>query len=208
MTSVKCLSCGLVNFSTEKSCKRCKSPLAGAGNGTQQFQSFQNPPPPPVFHGDPTVREQVSVPAQRPPCIKCGSRQNISVRNFVKFYNSPVAFLGIFLGLLPYILLKLLLRTKHDLTAPFCEPCWGKFRHLGTCNVLNTLLFFPLLIVGVVFAFAVDSEWVLLAAVLLPFLVLALGSFYLKTLEPKYKRVNSKEVVIDAPYVGEILYTR
>jgi hypothetical protein len=142
------------------------------------------------------------------PCVKCGTGEKTSVHNFVKIYNSPVAWLGIFLGLLPYYLLKLLLRTKHNLTAPFCESCWSRFRHVETYRVLNALLFFPLIIGGVVFAFAVDSEWVLLVSVLMPFLVLAAGSFYLTTLEPKYKRVNAKEVVIDAPHVGEILYTR
>ena len=79
---------------------------------------------------------------------------------------------------------------------------------MAPLKVLNTLFFFPLLIVGVVFAFSVDSEWVLLAAVLLPFLVLATVSYLLTWLEPKFKRVNAKEVIIDAPYVGEILYTR
>jgi hypothetical protein len=105
-------------------------------------------------------------------------------------------------------LLKLLLRTKHDLTGPFCEPCWNKFQYVGPLRILNTLAFFPLIIIGVIFAFSVDSEWVLLAAVLLPFLVLATVSYLLTSLEPKFKRVNAKEVVIDAPYVGEILYTR
>ena len=79
---------------------------------------------------------------------------------------------------------------------------------VGTLKVLNTLMFFPLLIIGIVFAFSVDSEWVLLAAVLLPLLVLATVSYCLTFLEPKFKRVNSKEVIIDAPYVGEIVYTR
>ena len=206
MTSIKCPSCGLVNFSTQSNCKRCNEPLHGSGI-TQQFQSIQDPPPPPTFHGT-SVGDYPAPVAQAYPCIKCGNRQNTSVRNFVKIYNSPIAILGIFLGLIPYFLLKLLLRTKHDLTGPFCESCWNKFQYVGPLRILNTLAFFPLIIIGVIFAFSVDSEWVLLAAVLLPFLVLATVSYLLTSLEPKFKRVNAKEVVIDAPYVGEILYTR
>jgi len=213
MTSVKCLSCGLVNFATLQSCKRCKSPLStGAmGGSNQQFQSFQNPPPPPVFHGDTTVGEYSSPPAQSHPCIKCGSRQNISVRNFVKYYNSPVALLGIFLGLLPYIFLKLLLRTKHDLTGPFCEPCWKRFQSTNTYGVLNVFLFLILLIGGIAFSIYIDSvtaEWWLLGSVLLAFVVLFVGNSFVTKLGPKYKRVTSKEVVVDAPFVGEIVYSK
>src|SRR5690349_17616277 len=114
MTSVKCRNCGLVNFATEPSCKRCKNSLPGAPSGTAQFQSFQSPPPPPVFHGGEPVQDDFSPAIPTHPCIKCGNTEKISVHNFVKFYNSPIAWLGIFLGLLPYYLLKLLLRTKHN----------------------------------------------------------------------------------------------
>ena len=205
MTSLKCRNCGLVNFSTEVSCKRCRTPLPG--DGTQQFQSFHNPPPPPVFDGD-TVEKYDSTPSQSFPCIKCGNRQNISVQNFVKVYYSPVAFLGIPLGILTYFILKWLLSTKHDLAGPFCALCWARFQNAESYRTVNTLLFFPLLIAGIVFAFYVDNVLVLLAALLVPLFVLTGVGYFLNTYGPKYKRVNSREVVIDAPHVGEILYAK
>src|SRR5215203_5537707 len=122
MTSIKCLSCGLVNFSSEEFCKRCKSPLSRVGGSDANFDASRMPPPPPVFHGD-HAESTTPPPPEVYPCIKCGSRGAITIRNFVKIYHSPVAIVGIFLGCLPYVLLKLLLRTKHDLTGPFCEAC-------------------------------------------------------------------------------------
>lgn len=208
MTSVKCRSCGLVNFSTVPSCKRCKSPLAGSASSQDQFGSFHSPPPPPIFHGDSTVLANVSAGSHAPPCLKCGSRDRITVRNFVKIYNSPVAILGIFLGLLPYFLLKLLLRTKHHLTGPFCEKCWATVKNLRAYEVANSLLFFPILIGGIVFSVFMQNDLILMGSLLFSLFVLAAGSYYLSTLGPKYKRLNSKEAVIDAPFVGEIVYTR
>ena len=211
MTSVKCRSCGLVNFSTEQSCKRCKSALYSVTSASARFEAFQMPPPPPIFHGDGSSGANSSVAPQSPPCIKCGGRQKIAIRSFVKIYNSPVAILGIFLGLLPYVILKLLLRTKHDLTGPFCERCWTRFQNSKIYSVGNVLLFFVLLFGGVALSIYIDSvnsEWLLLGSVIMAFVVLTAGHYYLATLGPKYKRVNAKEVVIDAPFVGEIVYTK
>jgi len=204
MTSIKCSHCGLVNFSTEPHCKRCKNPIATTSTNRSPVHDFQSPPPPPTFNnGIATYQEQ-----EVPPCIKCGNRQNIAVQGFVKFYNSPVAILGIFIGILPYLLLKILLRTRHDLTAPFCQGCWAKFRNARTYDLLNGLLFFPIMIGGIIFSIATDSEWLLLGSFLFPFLVFAVGKFYVSSISPKYKRVTAKEVVIQAPFVGEIVYSK
>jgi hypothetical protein len=207
MTSIKCRSCGLVNFSTERSCKRCKSPINGEATADERFLPFQSPPPPPTFSGDASAASTAREPVY--PCIKCGGRQRTNVRSFVKIYNSPVAILGIFLGLLPYFILKILLRTKHNITGPFCEPCWARFQSARTTyKVANALLFLMLFGGGIVLSIYIDSDKLFLASILFPWVVLAAGSYYLTTLGPKYKRVNSKEVVIDAPHVGEIVYTR
>ena len=77
-----------------------------------------------------------------------------------------------------------------------------------TYKVANALLFLMLFGGGIVLSIYIDSDKLFLASILFPWVVLAAGSYYLTTLGPKYKRVNSKEVVIDAPHVGEIVYTR
>ena|SRR5687768_12848211 len=206
MSAIKCRNCGLVNFSTEIECKRCKKPIAGKSGG-QQTQNFLSPPPPPVFDQSGGVA-YVAVDNVIPPCIKCGKQDSITVQSFRKVYNSPVALLGIVLGLLPYFILKLLLRTVHNLTAPFCQPCWKRFRNVEALGILNTLAFFVLLIAGIIFSIVMDSEWLLLGSLLMPILVYFTMQFYLSSISPKYKRVTSKEVIIDAPHVGQIVYSR
>jgi hypothetical protein len=207
MNSIKCPNCGLVNFSHDKVCKRCEVPLSASGS-TRSLAPALNPPPPPIFHdGQLAYRE----PANRdpaPPCIKCGGREQVSIQNFVKVYNSPVAVLGIFLGVLPYILLKLILQKRHNITAPFCSPCWARYKAAKIYRVLNVLLFFVLLVGGITLSVYLDSEWMLLVGLLMPFVVLAVGHYYLNSFDPKYKKVTPTEVIIDAPFVGEILYTR
>ena len=210
MTSIKCRNCGLVNFATEQSCKRCNSALPHASTGSDQFASFNSPPPPPTFHGG---AEQTNSSSNEfiPPCIKCGSRKKITVRNFVKIYHSPVVLLSIFIGLLPYFILKRLLRTKHDLTGPFCEPCWQRFQSVKWYNAANILLFLVLLISGIAFSIYIDSvssEWWLLGSLVVSLVVFTAGNYYLETFGPKYRKVNAKEVVIDAPFVGAIVYSK
>ena len=70
------------------------------------------------------------------------------------------------------------------------------------------MLFFVLLVGGITLSVYLDSEWMLLVGLLMPFVVLAVGHYYLNSFDPKYKKVTSTEVIIDAPFVGEILYTR
>ena len=208
MTSIKCANCGLVNFSTEQNCKRCKSLLPHSGNAETTVDAFYAPPPPPVFRDD--LVESAGAPSNAGyPCIKCGSRGRITVRNFVKIYHSPVAILGIFLGCLPYVLLKLLLRTKHDLSGPFCESCWSLYQQGQTLAVVNVALFVVIIIVAPIVAVLRDwSEWSLLFIAIGSLVVLAIGEKYLARYAPKYKRVTSREVVVDAPHIGEIVYTR
>ena len=76
-------------------------------------------------------------------------------------------------------------------------------------NTVNVLLFVVLITGAPVVAVLLDwSEWSLLAIAIGSLALLASGEAYLARYGPKYKRVTSKEVVVDAPHVGEIVYTR
>ena len=49
MSSIKCQSCGLVNFANAEKCKRCKKPLAAGSKDSlplkEPFLPYQTPPP-------------------------------------------------------------------------------------------------------------------------------------------------------------------
>lgn len=199
MSSIKCKKCGLVNFSTAFECKRCQQPL---GNN-KHFQpvNFQAPPPVEVY--DSPSQNQFQYAA---PCIKCGDKQDVSTQNFKKSYKPPIIILGIFLGLLPYFILRLLLTKTHHLTAPFCRRCWGKFKNVGVYSVLNALGFFVVLIVGIAVAVLFDSEVLFLLSFVAAILSYVFGYYYISSISPRYKKVNSQRVIIDAPLIGEVLY--
>ena len=164
------------------------------------------PPSPPVFGSHGEVNDDFAY--QQPPCIKCGNNQNTSIQNFKKIYDSPVAVLGIFFGLLPYFILKLLLRTTHSLTAPFCHGCWDKFKKANTYSNLTQLGFVAVFILGVVVALASETYGLILLGFIGGLVLYIWGNMYVKGISPKYKKVDSKQVIIDAPLVGEILFTK
>ncbi|HEX8734894.1 MAG TPA: hypothetical protein VF721_06200 [Pyrinomonadaceae bacterium] len=227
MSSTKCAQCGLVNFSTAIQCKRCNQPLnemsafadqrayqqtappatAPQNNYQQPFQPFQAPPPP-VFNNN--YNQQFNRP-QAPPnfcCIKCGSRNGVSMQNFKKTYTPPVAYLGFLIGPLIFLILALILRVKHQLNAPFCAPCWGGFKNLGTVSTLLNLACIFAFMFGVI-AGTVNESFGLTAFSIIVAIAFAIGAkVYESKVAPKYKKVNTKVVVIDAPTVGEVAFYR
>ena len=225
MSSTKCAACGLVNFSTAIQCKRCGQALNEMAafaeqrayqqnarqpvpqNNLQQFQGFQAPPPP-VFHGQNPAHNQ---PQQAPPnfcCIKCGSRSGVSIQNFNKTYLSPVAYLGFFVGPLIFLLLALLLRVKHRLSAPFCADCWGGFKNQPTISTLLSLACIVALFGGIVVSIMIESVAFGFLAVIAGIGIGIFAKVYDWKVSPKYKKVNSKLVVISAPTVGDITFHR
>jgi hypothetical protein len=175
-------------------------------NNFPQFQGFQTPPPPPVFHGQNPAHYQ-----QPPPnfcCIKCGSRNAVSMQSFKKTYLSPVAYLGIFVGPLIFLLLALLLRVKHYINAPFCAECWGKFKNQPMISMLLNVACIFALFGGIIVSIMVESTALGFLSVIAGVAVGIFAKVYETKVSPKYKKVSNKVVVIDAPLVGEVTYHR
>lgn len=205
MSSLKCSHCGLVNFTHAAQCKRCQNSL-GKSVGSAQFQNFQAPPPP-QFYENAGIQSGLEI-EQKPHCVKCGNTRNVSFQSFKKIYNSPVALMGIFLGVLPYLLFALLLRTTHHLSAPFCEDCWSKFKSADTFESLYKIGVFALMIFSIFAAIAYSSLWLVGIGFAVAFALYFYGNTYIKKVSPKFKKVDAKQVIIEAPSVGEILFTK
>ncbi|HEX8247304.1 MAG TPA: hypothetical protein VF599_03895 [Pyrinomonadaceae bacterium] len=226
MTSTKCAQCGLVNFSTAVQCKRCGQPLnemsafadqrayqqnvqplptAAPQNNYRQAQSFQTPPPPPVFDSHQQMFDQ---PPPNWCCIKCGGRNGVSIQSFKKTYLPPVAYLGFLIGPLIFLILALILRVKHHLNAPFCAQCWDGFKNQPTISTLLSLACVVALCGGIILSFAMESVAFGFLAVIAGISVGIYAKFYESKVSPKYKKVNGKLVVIDAPLVGDVTFYR
>jgi hypothetical protein len=173
------------------------------------FQPQFNPPPPPQFQGGYGYQEQAFQQPQMPMlCVKCGDRQSVYMQNFKKDYVPSVAYLALLMGLLPGAIIIAILSVKHQINAPFCLNCWDKFRKVGTIETLSTLGFFVGIIVGIIGAIALNSGFVFLFFFALTVAVIVWGQVYKHKHSPKYKKVDSKQVVIDAPAVGEMCFVR
>lgn len=232
MSSIKCTQCGLVNFSNMSHCQRCRQPLSEFSTIAEQrpfqtnmqevpyrtqppvrqtapahFQAFQSPPPPPVFHNDGGYRQE-AFEQQAPPmlCVKCGGRQSVYLQHFEKDYIPPVVYIGAFIGILPMLIMIAVLRVRHKISAPFCLECWDKFRKAKLYDTLSGGAFFVGVIGSIVALMAFESGFALLVGLAATFSFIIWAQIYKSKYSPKYKKVNRKEVIIDAPSVGEIRF--
>ncbi len=209
MSSIKCNQCGLVNFNSVTNCKRCQQPLndfasiAAERNYQFSLQNFQMPPAPPIFQEN--FKHQVESTFH---CIKCGNQRNVQLQNFKKKYVSPIASLGILIGILPYFLFRLLLTTIHSISAPFCDDCWNKFRYVEYVSVglnLGAAITFFLTI----YLITVLGSLTIFGIGLCVMLALMISArVYTAKVSPKYNKVDGKQVIINAPIVGELVFTK
>ena len=221
MSSIKCSQCGLINFGGASECKRCQNQLNEFSAIAEQrpyqasVQSFQQnqpatyrhyqTPPPPTF-GDDSQPETFRQPALS--CVKCSGRRDVYLQNFKKDYVPPVAYLGIIGGILPAVILVLVLKVTHHLTAPFCGECWTKFRKIRTVETLTNLGFFALFIGGMFAGFALESKFIFFFFFAVSIALVVWGQNYKKKNSPKFKKVDRRQVVIDDPTFGEVCFQR
>jgi len=173
------------------------------------YQPQFNPPPPPQFHGGYAYQEQPFQQPQMPMlCVKCGARQNVFMENFKKDYVPPVAYLGVFGGLLPVVILILVLRVRHNINAPFCPDCWQKFSRVNLYETLSTLGFFVGIVAGIVAMMALNSGFAFFVCFALTVAVIVWGQIYKHKYSPKFKKIDREKLIIDTPAAGEMCFVR
>ena len=210
MPSIRCQKCSLVNFSSQTHCQRCGSqlnifvPVIEQRTYQQNFDRNNHQPSQSTEYSGQYETDQ-KTPLY---CIRCGCNEKVTLHTFYKKYVSPVASLGIFLGILPYFVLRILLTTKHEITSPFCQNCWSKFKNIETQSALLVFGSFAVFILGLLIGGLYDSLLVFGICACLAILFFIYGRIYVAKVSPKFKKVNDKQVIIKAPIVGEIVYTK
>ncbi|MGC2235047.1 MAG: hypothetical protein WA584_02630 [Pyrinomonadaceae bacterium] len=175
----------------------------------QPYQPQFNPPPPPQFHDGYGYQEQPFQQAQMPMlCVKCGDRQSVYMQYFKKEYVPPVAYLALLMGFLPGAIIIALSRVKHDINAPFCLGCWDKFSKVNRMEALGTVGFVLGIIFGIIAMMITQSGFALLVCLAAGFSALVWSQIFKSKYSPKYKTVTRKQVVIDAPSVGDMRFVR
>lgn len=171
---------------------------------TSNFQSFQLPP---NYRSD-NVKAGFQNTAQKLYCVKCGTTKNTSIQTFNKKYVSPVSVLGIFFGILPYFILRIVLSTNYTVTAPFCGTCWDNFKNINNNLALINFGGAMLIIGGMIIAGINNSFTAFIIGICLSIPMFVWGKVYSNKVSPKYKKVNQKQLIISAPIVGDIVYNK
>lgn len=193
-------------------------------NNQAPYQSYQNqtapfqpapyqpqfyPPPPPQFHGNYGYQEPAFHQPQMPMlCIKCGGRQSVYMQHFKKDYVPPVAYLALLMGLLPGAIIIALCRVRHEINAPFCLDCWSRFSKVNTIETLSILGFFVGIVGGIIVMAAFNSGFAFFVCFALTVAAIIWAQVYKHNNSPKFKKVDGKQVVIDAPAVGEMYFMK
>jgi hypothetical protein len=175
----------------------------------QQSDSFQTPPaqmdffqpPPPSYYNDQYQPQQFAAPS----CIKCGSCDGVEMHDFKKEYIPPVALLTLFLLFLPGLLIIILLKIDHKLTAPFCKICWRKYKYVDLVETASSLIFLVGFIAALIAGIVNESFVVFMVIFAVVCAVLIKGKMYCRKHDLKYKKFNKRQIVVDDPLRGDVV---
>lgn len=159
MSSLKCAQCGLVNFLTDSTCKRCGAPLGSSvpsvidpgRQGIVLEDGYVLPPPPSTGMAG-VWRNQsqlvMSKDALLPDrCVRCNVPTTGRLKRRLTWHH-PAIYLIIFVALLIYVIVALVLRKTATVEIGLCDEHRAKRRR----NLLITWALFGLGIAGFVLA--------------------------------------------------------
>lgn len=139
MSSLKCTQCGLVNFATDKVCKRCGAPLTSnfpsVLDATTQGIVLEDGyvlPPPPSYGTNGVWRDKstlvMSRDAQLPDrCVKCNIPTTGRLKRKLSWHH-PALFLIILVALLIYLIIAMVLRKSATIEIGLCDEHQAKRR--------------------------------------------------------------------------------
>jgi hypothetical protein len=180
LSALKCPQCGLVNFATETTCKRCRAPLPDASAATVPIQQgivledgYVLPPPPSVGlsgvwrDGSKLV---MSKGAELPPrCVKCNQPTSRRLKKKLTWHH-PALYILIFVALLIYLIIAMILRKSATVQLGVCEEHLAKRR-------LNILITLSMVVLGFI-GFFVGAMYEDFIYVLVGFLLLIAAVIY------------------------------
>ncbi|MDQ5844317.1 MAG: zinc finger Ran-binding domain-containing protein [Acidobacteriota bacterium] len=180
MSSLKCPQCGLVNFATDTTCKRCRAPLAQYASavttpleGIVLEDGYVLPPPPSVGLSGVWRDRSVLVmskggelPAR---CVKCNQPTSLRLKKKLTWHH-PALYILVFVALLIYLIVAMILRKSATVQLGLCEEHLAKRR-------LNIIITLSMVVLGFA-GFVVGAMYEDLIYVLIGFLLLIAAVIY------------------------------
>lgn len=180
MSSLKCPQCGLVNFATDTTCKRCRAPLVQYASavttpleGIVLEDGYVLPPPPSVGLSGVWRDRSVLVmskggelPAR---CVKCNQPTSLRLKKKLTWHH-PALYILVFVALLIYLIVAMILRKSATVQLGLCEEHLAKRR-------LNIIITLSMVVLGFA-GFVVGAMYEDLIYVLIGFLLLIAAVIY------------------------------
>ena len=169
MSSLKCAQCGLVNFATDITCKRCGQPLVASSSpqGIVLADGYVLPPPPTAgMPGSGVWRDKskmiVSKGAQFPDrCVKCNAPAHGSRLKRKLTWHHPAIYILILVATLIYLIVAMIVRKTATVQLGLCQEHMAKRRR----NVVITWSIILLGVGGFVLTVIVGDNNFLLAGI-------------------------------------------
>ena len=194
MSSVKCTQCGLVNFATETTCKRCGEGLVRGGplfgvpisQGIVLEDGYVLPPPPTVgMPGSGVWRDKsilvMSKGAALPQrCVKCNEPTHGLVLKRKLSWHHPAIYLIILVALLVYLIVALFLRKNAIVEVGLCEKHLARRRQ----GVLIIWLLFLVGVAGFIMAMVAADATYLLAGLVFFLAAIIFGLISVRVVVP------------------------
>jgi hypothetical protein len=139
VSSINCPQCGLVNFASDISCKRCGASLAGgaplvAGSTAQGIvlEDGYVLPPPPISPFSGVWRDRsklvMSRDAELPPrCVKCNVPTHLRLKRRLTWHH-PLLYILVFVALLIYLIVAMVIRKTATVEIGLCDEHLAKRR--------------------------------------------------------------------------------
>jgi hypothetical protein len=173
--SWKCSQCGLVNFASDQSCKRCGAlfdggevqppPAAPVGIVLEDGYVMPPPPGPPVTGGvwregkTLVMSKDASLPDH---CVKCDAPAKFHLTRRMSWHH-PALFLLLLLAWILYLILALVLRKQATVSLGLCEEHYQRRKKMLTVG----WVMFAIGLVSPVLGFSTDYPGIALLGILL-----------------------------------------
>ncbi len=189
MSSIKCPQCGLVNFSTDATCRRCRVPLTSSPltspppQGIVLEDGYVLPPPPAMpgrgVWGD-GAKLVMSRDAELPPrCVKCNVPTHLRLKRKLSWHH-PALYLIILVALLIYFIVAMILRKSATVEIGLCDEHQAKRRR----DVWITIALVIVGVLGVVLAMGFEDLMYLLIGFVALFAALIYGIAVARVVAP------------------------
>jgi hypothetical protein len=113
-------------------------------------------------------------------CMCCGVNPSTHAKPKNFAYINPIAYIGIFCGLLPFLIIALIMQKKQMVNVHLCDDCEPGYKSLPQYGCLTGILFVCLLVVGAGMAEPSGGgpgNFIILGAFLTPVLYLGYYAF-------------------------------